>query len=450
VTETVADVGRRSPSRWRAWLALWTVVGFAIRIGTVLGRPHRLAGGDDLYYHLAANLLVEGKGFINPLLYYGHHRAVQTAAFPPGFVFVLAAASLLGFKSYFAHRVWCCVIGAIAVVACGWAGRQIGGPRVGLITAFIVAVYPNIWMSDEIAMSETLSPIMVALVLLAAYRFWQDPRLRSAAWLGLSIGAAALVRDELSTLGLFVLIPLILMARALPWKRRLQTLGVGVACAVVVVAPWIGYNTSRFSHVVTISTGLGPTLAATNCADVYYGPTTGYWSFRCAVAVPVVRGDESAQEARSRAFAVAYIRRHESRVIPVVAARLGRAFGLFHPIQQIRLDGMIETRPYRWALLGLWMYYGLLLLSIPGVILLRRRKVLVFPLAAIGVVVAISVILSFGDTRYRTPFEVALALLSAVTLDQVWTSVRTRGTALPPPPERTPDAEHAAIGAPMG
>jgi 4-amino-4-deoxy-L-arabinose transferase-like glycosyltransferase len=435
---------RRSVTRWELWLALWTLVGLAIRVATVLGRPHRQPGGDALIYHTAANVLADGKGFINPLLWYGRHEVVQYAGFPPGFIVVLAAASVVGLKSYFAQRIWCCIIGAAVVAVCGWTGREIAGPRVGLITAFLVAVYPNIWMNDEIAMSETLSPLLVAIVLLTAYRFWRKPSLRRAVWLGLSVGLAALVRDELALLGLFVLTPMVLTASALTWRRRILSLGVGLLCAVVVVAPWVGYNMSRFSHPVFISAGLGPTLASTDCAGVFYGPNTGYWSYPCAQAAPTGPSiDESAQSAAQQSYALNYIRSHENRIIPVVAARLGRAFGLFHPIQQIRLDKQSETRPYHWALLGLWMYYGLAVLSVVGAVLLRRRKIPIFPLVGIGLTVAISVVLTFGDTRYRTAFEVALVILPSVTVDWLWSRVSSQKGSVSAeegnvPPERRP------------
>ena len=93
-------------------------------------------------------------------------------------------ASVVGFKSFFAHRVWCCVIGAAAVTVCGVTGREMAGRRAGLIAAFLVAVYPNIWMSDELGLSETLTPLLVALVLLCAYRFWRQPGLRRMLVLG--------------------------------------------------------------------------------------------------------------------------------------------------------------------------------------------------------------------------------------------------------------------------
>jgi hypothetical protein len=427
--------GRRADGWWRfwtrreswwPWLALWTAVGLGVRLAAVWGRPHRVAGGDSYYYHHAANLLVAGRGFINPFLYYGGaHHAVPTASFPPGFVFVLAVASAVGLKSFLAHRIWCCVVGAAAITVGGLTGREIAGRRVGLIAAFLIAVYPNIWMSDELGLSETLTPLVGALVLWAAYRFWKHPSWGRAVWLGGSIGAAALARDELGLLALLILVPLALTAQTLPWSRRLAVLGVGALSALVVVAPWVGYNLSRFRDPVFISSGLGVTLASANCSTTYGGPFEGYWSYPCALAAPIKPDvDESVQAAEAQKYALHFVRTHENRILPVELARFGRTFGLFHPWQQVHLDAMIETRPYRWALVGLAMYYVMLPLSVGGVVILRRRRVPVLPLLAVGLDVVVSTAIAFGNTRYRTAFEVTLVVLSAVMLDWVWRSRR--------------------------
>ena len=153
-----------SPPRWWLWLGVWTALGLAIRLITVYSQPDKVAGGDAYFYHYGANLLVSGHGFINPYLYipHGAHHAVQSASFPPLFIFLVAIPSAIGLKSFLAERVWCCVLGAAAIVVCGYTGREIAGRRVGLIAAFLLAVYPNIWMTDELALSETIAPLLVA------------------------------------------------------------------------------------------------------------------------------------------------------------------------------------------------------------------------------------------------------------------------------------------------
>ncbi len=428
------------------WLALWTIVGLAIRLATVYGRPNRVAGGDPKFYHETARLLVDGKGFINPAYYYfhGQHHIMQTAAWPPLFTFLLAIPIVFGFPTFFAARIWSCVIGAAAIVVCGLAGREIAGKRVGLIAAFLLAVYPNIWMNDELAASEALSPLLTALVLWTAYRFWKRPTLGNVAWMGASIGLAALGRDEMALLALFFL-PLVLLARACTWNQRLLMVVVGGASAAVLVLPWIGYNLSRFDRPVYISSGLGLTLASANCDTTYSGRFEGYWSYPCALKAPHGSdADESVYAARDEAYALRYIRGHEDRIVPVAFARLGRGLGFFHPLQQIRFDSYVETRPYHWALLSLWMYYAMLAGAIVGTVILRKRRIPVFPLWAIGLDVLLVFLVSFGNTRYRVTFEVSLVILSSVALDWLWSTLSARRRGRPESLEEQPEREPPA------
>jgi len=403
------------------WLVAISIMAFGIRLATVLGRPDRKAGGDAYYFHYEANLLASGHGFIDPFLYYRHPpQVIQSADWPPLFVFVLAAAAAVGVKTFFAQRVWCCVIGAAAATVCGLTGRQMAGRRAGLIAAFLVAVYPNIWMSDELALSETLTPLLVAVVLLCTYRFWKRPSVRGALGLGAVMGVAALGRDELALLIPLILLPLTLMARV-SWRTRVACAGLGTLAALTVIAPWVGYNMSRFEKPVFISSGLGITLASANCDQTWSGEFEGYWSVTCARRAPIDKhADRSVQSAQAQSYALHYIRTHEDRLLRVELARLGRAFGAFHPLAQVSLDSYVETRPYRWALVGLGMYYILAALALGGTLRLRRRRVPVFPLVAVGIDVVATVLVSFGQTRYRTAFEVALVLLAAVQLDAMW------------------------------
>jgi 4-amino-4-deoxy-L-arabinose transferase-like glycosyltransferase len=438
-----ADQPPEAPGRWsseRAWW-LWlgglTLLGLIVRLGSVLGRLHRLPGGDGAYYYNAARLLIEGKGWINPFVYAepGHHL-VQTAAWPPLFVLVMAVPQVLGLHSFEAARLWLCLFGSGAVVLSAYAGREISGKKLGLIAAGLVAIYPNIWMSIDLGLSETMTPLLVAWVIWMAYRFWHRPGLRRAIWFALSLGVTMLGRDELALLVLFIFVPLVLLARQLSLKERFKILVVGALIVILVVGPWVGYNMSRFSKPTFISTGLGITLASANCDQTWSGTGAGYWSFLCARATPVnPKGDESAQGADAQRYALHYIRTHLRELPQVELDRAGRAFGLFRPIQQIQLDSAVETRPYNWALVGLGMYYVLFLSALGGTWVLRRRKIPTFPLWAIGLNVLVSVLITFGNTRYRTPFEVPLVLLASALYAEgaAWLLARRHDGALAAP-----------------
>ena len=185
---------------------------------------------------------------------------------------------------------------------------------------------------------------------------------------------------------------------------------------------------SRMQRPTFISSGLGITLASANCDVTWSGRFEGYWSLDCARHAHIDRqADGSVQAAEGQAYAVHYIAVHKDRFLRVELARLGRAFGAFHPLAQLDLDYFVETRPYHWALVGLCMYYALIPLALGGTLVLRRRRVPSFPLWALGATVVVTVLLSFGNTRYRTPFEVTLALLAAVQLDAVWGALRRTG-----------------------
>jgi 4-amino-4-deoxy-L-arabinose transferase-like glycosyltransferase len=429
----------RFEGRWR-W-ALWLIigVGLAIRLGAVLSRPHLVAAGDPGEYWGQANLLAQGKGFIEPVVYAGsHHRHVaQTAKLPPLYTMLLALCSLVGFKSFLAHRVWSAILGATAMPLAALVGRDLSGRRAGLIAAAAVAVYPNLWIPDMLGMSETITPVLVLLVLWAAYRMWRQPGWRAAILLGVAIGFAALGRDELLLLAPVVLLPLALGPtegwRRRPWadwRPRLLRLVAGLLATAAVIAPWVGYNLSRFHDPVFISDRFGATLADANCNASWHGPLAGYWKLTCGdAAVAGVHGDESVQDAAAQRVGLRYLGDHLGGLPRVEWERLGRTFGFYRPFEQINLDVFLEGRPKLWAWVGLGMYYALLPLAVAGAVLLRRRRIIIFPLISVGVVPVAATLVTYGQTRFRVPLEPVLILLAAVTVDALIGRWRSEATA---------------------
>jgi len=408
-------VAARSRS-WQIGIAAAFALGLAIRLASVLLRPHLAVGGDPLEYVGQANLLVQGKGWIEPMLYH-HGVTAQTAKLPPLFTLLMAVCSLAGFKSFFAHRIWSAILGSAAVPVVALLGREVSGRKVGFLAAVLVAVYPNMWMSDGLVMSETISPILSMLVVWAGYLMWKDPRPRRAAVLGVTIGLAALARDELLLLAVLVLLPVALLARERTVRERIKLVVVGTACTVVVIAPWIGFNLSRFSHPVLISDRFGLTVAASNCDSSWNGPLRGYWSMPCALQSAVgVRGDESAVDPVALRKGLHYAAGHLGGLPSIELARLGRTFAFYRPVQQINVDSFVESRPRLWAFVGLGMFYGFAAGAIAGAVLLKRRGVPVFPMIAVGVDVVAAVLLTYGQTRFRASLEPLLVILTSVAV----------------------------------
>ena len=441
---------------WRLLVAGSFLLGLGVRMASVLGRPHLAPAGDPNQYWGQANLLAEGKGYIEPILYATEHARVQTAKLPPLYTLLQALLSLVGFKSFFAHRIWSAVLSSAGVLTGAALGRRVAGPRVGVLAAIGVAIYPNLWMSAGLGMSETISPVLVMLVLLAAYRMRETPTPWAAVWLGVSAALAALARDELLVLGAVLLGVLAYgtRAEARPWRDRLRLGGAGLAAATLVLAPWVTFNLIRFSHPVFISDRLGLTLASANCDSSWHGPLTGYWSMPCALSAGKdVRGDESAQNSVATGIGLRYIEHHLGHLPAIDVDRLGRTFAFWQVGEQIRLDGLVEGRPRPWVWVGLWSYYGLAILAPFGLVILRRSGTWTLPLWAVLADVVLVVLVTYGDTRFRATLEPVLVLLGAVALDGLLRTgfVASKLTIAGPEPASSPaPSDPTSAGTPGG
>jgi 4-amino-4-deoxy-L-arabinose transferase-like glycosyltransferase len=398
-------------------------VAIAVRVTYIwLARRGLPVGGDSRYYHEGANLLAKGKGFIDPYQYLDAGRSVPAADHPPLYIVYLAAFSLVGLTSATAHLFVSALAGVATVVVVGLVGREIGGTRLGLIAAALAAVYPNLWGYDGALESETVAQLAVALTLLAAYVWWRAPTRRNAALVGAGIALGSLARAELLFLVVLLAVPLALFKYELGRGERLRQLGVSVVATLAVIAPWCAYNISRFERPTLLSTGFGLALDSSACDAAFYGPFTGYWSRDCVLAAAARSGlpvdaDRSVLEEAHRKDATTYLRDHLSRLPVVMLARVGRTTGLFQLRQQAALDSFLGGRERWFAWTAWWTYFAAAVLAIAGGVILRRRRVPVFPLASLPVLVVITTAVFFGLVRYRAIAEVSLVVLAAVAVD---------------------------------
>jgi 4-amino-4-deoxy-L-arabinose transferase-like glycosyltransferase len=387
-------------------LALIAAAGLAARLAyALLLVKSKPLLGDGLEFHLQANLLADGKGYIQPFLYQAEGIARASADKPPLYPFLEAGVSLLGGRTWAWHQLVGCVAGTGTVAVVGLVGRRAAGPRAGLIAAGLAAGYPLLVAADGSLRSESVYALCIALVLLAALRYRDAPSARAAALLGVAVAAAALTRGE--ALALLVLLALPLCG----WRRA----GVAALACVVVLAPWLARCWIVFDRPVLISTNVGGLLAGANCDTTYHGALIGQWDFGCIP--PPVHANEALEAERLRDRGLSYARHHAGRVPVVEAARLGRSFELYRPREQARQEAFFEGRNLRVEQAGVACYYVLALLAAYGVVVLRRRDgpwaVLLAPVALVILVTLIS----YGFTRLRVAAEPAIVVLAAVALD---------------------------------
>jgi 4-amino-4-deoxy-L-arabinose transferase-like glycosyltransferase len=413
------------------------LVALVVRVAFVLVVDPKLPDpGDATAYHLLANNLADGRGYIRPFDFRILHVSRPTAEYPPLFPALLAVPSFLGAKSVDAQRVFLCFVGTGTVVLIGFLGRRVGGPLVGVIGAAVAAVYPMLFLSEAVFMAESVYVLLVAAALLLAYRAADSPSPRRFAALGLVIGLSALTRAEGLFFAVVLVIPLALGIRSLATKRRLLLAGVAIAVAVLVVVPWTVRNAVRLHAFVPISNNIGTAVDGANCDLTYSGSQIGLWretfsqfgasarrrpqAQACFEGFDIERRgfEEAAVANKHRSDGIRYARDHVSHAPLVVSVRELRTWGLYAPRQQIDFESL-EGRPKRWQGVGTVMYWAILPLALVGAVLLFRRRVRVWPLLSTAVVVALTTALTYGQQRFRVAAEPSVVVLAAVSVAAV-------------------------------
>ncbi len=386
--------------------------------------------GDQFYYSRAADAFSKGDGFVSPwhdvslalgLVEVGSEPA-HAADHPPLTAIVAAPASLLpGGRGdhLFEQRFIMCLVGAATIVMVGLLGRQVAGRAVGLIAAGIAAVYPAFWINDGLVMAESLTALLIAGTLWTALRYRASPSGRLATQLGAWIGFAALARPESLMLVVLLVVPLVFLSHS-RWRERFQALVVSGALAVLVISPWVIPNLVRFDEPVFMSTNDGITLIGANSPQTYTGEAIGFWSLeyadRLGAGIPELqKADPSEQSRIWRDEAFRFIGDNLDDQPRVMAARLGRLWSVFRPLQMSDFntgEGR-ETWASNLAFVGFWVAAPLALI---GWWRLGRDRLTRWPFAILAVHVSLVGALFYGIPRFRVPAEIAVVVCAATAI----------------------------------
>jgi 4-amino-4-deoxy-L-arabinose transferase-like glycosyltransferase len=477
---------------FRRGLVMVLALAAAVRLAYIVGVHGDFAlTGDAWVFHHEARFLANARGLVDPEAWRFDGQIRPTAAHPPLFVAFLTLTFVLGLQSPLGELVLNGLLGVVTVALVALLTRRLIGDRGGLIAGVIAALYPGMWAWNGQLLSETLATLLLVAVLMVVYRYLEDRSVRRAALLGATIGVAALTRSELIVLAL--LIPALLLAHFRAGRGVAQLVrhgAVALAMLVVVVAPWTAWNRTRFEHPVLLSTGLGPALAAGTCPEAMSGPGIGSYVPHCLDSQPGLRGpnaepglrgpnaepgisadeqrelDESELDARYRGQALQIMSDNREHLPVVLAARVGRMFQVWAPLQQLRIDQLGESREWWVTGAAFATFYLVAAGAAVGALVLRRRRVRLYPLLLPVAVAAVGAVLAFGTARYRAPAEPCLVVLAAVGVDALvrryeWRRARRAArraapsTAAPgrPPanrPAAAPGDEPARVGSLVG
>ena len=151
---------------------------------------------------------------------------------------------------------------SVAIVACTFViARRLGGARVGLIAAGIMAGFPNlIYQVTTVQVETTFIALTLAALAIAVDHDWSSGPPGTARLV--AFGAVLAVSAEVRPFSTPMLIGLALAiaATGVGWRHTLRLTAVPVLVVVAIFTPWTIRNAVELDAFIPSSTNMGDTL----------------------------------------------------------------------------------------------------------------------------------------------------------------------------------------------
>ncbi len=384
--------------------------------------PEFLVSGDQYSYWVIGQEIAAGRGyrippFTDPTSYYpvGFPALLGLFAFvtmrtplPDDPVLVMAAIQIAA--------------GLVAIALTYVVALRLWGRRVGLVAAWIVALWPNLVMASA---TYSVEPVFIALCLavvsVLVTHDWSTgpPSTRRLLAFGVLLGATVLIRPFVAP----VVVGLLLACAVarFGWRSTVRTLAVPLAVVAVMMVPWTVRNAVTLGAFVPISTNLGDTV----CMD---RTLEANGTFRFATHDGCADPDLPEAE-RNRANlrkAASFVVEHPVKEVHLWGMRLYRMMS----DDRVALREVEELGAGRFLPDGLRSGLGILAdgwfftigsLALVGVAV-RRRDVWATPERVVVFATAVGLLLIpiglWGAQRFHVPLAPFMAMGSALAL--VW------------------------------
>ena len=409
-------------------LAVLVAIGAAVRLAWVLYAARTPDGlHDPAFYSVLAESLADGDGYRlldgSPTAYYpvGFPAALGAVYWVVGVVPVIDDLAL-------AAGLFQLVLGVAAILLTFALARIVVGPRVAVVSAGIVALFPNLVFHTAVPLTETLFiALVLAALVIACAADVRAPSRASIAALGVVLGLSMLVRPV--SAGLVVALAVGWRLAGQDWRPLVVRLAAVCGAAALVIVPWTMRNLVVMDAPVLISTNVGDNL----CIGSFEDATGGYvLSEECSGGYEHLERPAYETERNDGALrhGLSWAARNPHRALALVPWKIGLTFEHDHDgLDAAESYGADPFIPRQWrellaALADGYFFACLALWAVALPTMLRGRdprSVLV--VLAVPALVA-PVVLSFGDARFHVPIVPLLAIGAAVTLERWWRAVR--------------------------
>jgi 4-amino-4-deoxy-L-arabinose transferase-like glycosyltransferase len=379
---------------------------------------------DSMWYDgAAANLASSGM--------YG--LDTPSAWFPPGYSFFLAAIYKVAGHSELAGKLGNVAIGVGLTGFTYLLGRRLAGHAVGLVSALLIAIWPNLIFSTGILDSDLLAACgFVAVMWLGTRcRPGAQPTLASSVLLGVIIGWMVLVRP----------VSLILLAAlGLWWWIGTHSLAAAVARVApivlivgLLVGSWTLRNYVQFGEVIAIATNGGYNFWQTN--HPYADGNDTYWPF-VPMDDPMYQtmryGDEFTKNREGYRYALAYLWANPGHILAMLPTKL---FWLYHTDTSGLYEGAVYAPMESRSLVAdsikdhehlveaaTFRYYeavlSLAVLGVGAVLLRRRHQPWLWPMLALPFLLTLFHLFFHAKDRFHMPLDGIVAVFTAVAVTE--------------------------------
>ena len=433
---------------WQIMLVVFAaaVVARLLNIAILPLEPEIILGEDAWAYWNNATALAQ----------HGVFADAPNAGRMPGYFILLAGLHWLFGPSLFWVLAVQGLLDAVICVLVAMIGARLS-VSVGLVAGLLAAVWPNLIIMSASVLTDSFFLLPFTAMLYAVLRYLESGSARWAAWTGLFLGAAIMVRAVAQYLPLAML-PLVI---ALPWWRwRDLRRGVAAGLAFLVamalpLTPWLHRNVTQFDSMALTSQG-GVHLHFWVLPSIYSitrGVTTTQAqedinaNFDTYSAARGLVMDEMNVFARSRVMTDFYLA--ELSRIPArdIAQAWGYGMGLNFFFPALAIDPRMralshpsfastshldlisrvtsylqEASPVYLAAAAMGLVFAVVAsgLQLYGFILLARISGWIALVAAGGVLYFLLISGPIVSPKYRLPFEPGLIILQAMALVDLW------------------------------
>jgi 4-amino-4-deoxy-L-arabinose transferase-like glycosyltransferase len=231
-----------------------------VRIAVVAADSGYQPTNDAFEYDYYGHSIAAGEGYgRSGYLLQGGPAAIRG----PGYPYLLGATYAASDDSTDAARYLNAALGALTVLLVYLIAKRIWGRRAALLATVFTAVFPPLVLLSRDLVSESLFiPLELGAVLCVLEFRRSGGAWRWAAGAGGLCGLAILTRNT----GFVLAIPIALglwRSEGRPLGRSLSGPLVALACAGVVIAPWLLRDAAEFGRFVPVTTSGGIALAGT-------------------------------------------------------------------------------------------------------------------------------------------------------------------------------------------